>query len=161
MYDSEEPKRTSLDLKINPLWQMIISLVLMYAIARLLPIASALIDYKWFASVFLLVVGTFFITAGEISFYWVKTTLNPEKPENASSLVTSGIYHKTRNPMYVGLVFLLLAWAAWLMSFFSVIVVVFFQQYMTRFQIIPEERALTNLFPEECRNYCKKVRRWL
>ena len=140
---------------------MIISLVLMYAIARLLPISDTLREYKWFASVFLLVVGALFIIAGEISFYLLKTTLNPEKPEKASSLVTSGIYRITRNPMYVGLVFLLLAWAAWLISFFSVIIVVFFQLYITRFQIIPEERALSDLFPEEYRDYCKKARRWL
>lgn len=154
-------KNTSLDLKINPLWQMFISLVLMYGIARLLPSSSILCEYKCSISTCLLVVGVFFITAGEIPFLLLKTTMNPEKPEKASTLVVSGIYRITRNPMYVGLVFLLLAWAVWLMNFFSMIIVIFFQLYMTIFQIIPEERALNKLFPNKYRDYCKKVRRWL
>ena len=46
-------------------------------------------------------------------------------------------------------------------SFFSLVVIVIFQQYITRFQIIPEERALLELFPEQYHDYCKKARRWL
>ncbi len=152
---------TSLDLKINPPVQMIISVALMYTVAQLLPVSATLLEYKWFISGFLLIIGLFFVLAGEVSFHLAKTTGNPEKPETVSSLVISGIYHITRNPMYVGLLFLLLSWAAWLGSLFSVFIIVFFQQYMTRFQIIPEERALTTLFAEQYRDYCKKVRRWL
>src|SRR5688500_6218860 len=41
--------------------------------------------------------------SGVLSFRRAKTTVNPLQPPNASSLVTSGIYRMTRNPMYLGL----------------------------------------------------------
>jgi protein-S-isoprenylcysteine O-methyltransferase Ste14 len=65
--------------------------------------------------------ATFAIAGGRISvagviwFRRAKTTVNPLKPENTSSLVTAGIYRVTRNPMYLGLLFVLLAWAVFLL----------------------------------------------
>src|SRR5215831_745776 len=43
--------------------------------------------------------------AGVLEFWRAKTTINPLNPEAASAMVTSGIYHYSRNPMYVGLLF--------------------------------------------------------
>jgi len=151
----------SLELRINPPVQMLICIVLIFSTSKLLPLSTTLFEYKWLISSVFISIGLVFILAGLLSFHFAKTTGNPDKPELVSSLVTSGIYHTTRNPMYVGLIFLLLAWGAWLASFFSVVVIVIFQQYTTRFQIIPEERALLTLFPEQYHDYCKKVRRWL
>src|SRR5262245_48775867 len=56
--------------------------------------------------------------AGKIAFRRAKTTINPLRPANASSLVTSGIYRFTRNPMYLGLLLLLLGWSVYLSSVF-------------------------------------------
>ena len=42
------------------------------------------------------------------SFKDYKTTINPLKPEIASSLVTSGVFKYTRNPMYLGLLLILI-----------------------------------------------------
>lgn len=151
----------SLELRISPPFQMLISIVLIFATSQLLPLSTTLLEYKWQISSLFISIGLFFILAGLLSFHFVKTTGNPGKPESVSSLVTSGIYQTTRNPMYVGLIFLLLAWGAWLGSLFSVVVIVIFQQYTTRFQIIPEEKALSDLFPEQYHDYCNKVRRWL
>ena len=139
----------SFELKINPPVQMLISILLIFATSQLLPLSTTLLEYKWLISSIFISIGLIFILAGLLSFHFAKTTGNPDKPESVSSLVTSGVYHTTRNPMYVGLIFLLLAWGVWLGSFFSVIVIVIFQQYTTRFQIIPEEKALSDLFPEQ------------
>ncbi|HGY12513.1 MAG TPA: isoprenylcysteine carboxylmethyltransferase family protein [Desulfobacterales bacterium] len=122
------------------------SIVLIFATSQLLPLSTTLLEYKWLISSIFISIGLIFIIAGLLSFHFTKTTGNPNKPELVSSLVTSGIYHTTRNPMYVGLIFLLLAWGVWLGSFFSIVVIVIFQQYTTRFQIIPEERAFQNYF---------------
>lgn len=140
---------------------MLISIVLIYAIAQALPVSATLLDNKWLIGGVSLIVGLFFNFAGGVSFRSAKTTGNPNKPENVSSLVTSGIYRITRNPMYVGLLFLLLAWTAWLGSLFGLVIIIIFQLYMTRFQIIPEEKALSELFPEQFQGYCKQVRRWV
>jgi protein-S-isoprenylcysteine O-methyltransferase Ste14 len=109
----------------------------------------------------LLLVGASFSIAGVISFKKAKTTINPLKPETASSLVSSGIYRVSRNPMYVGVAVLLVAWAVYLASPFALLGVIGFVLYVDRFQIQPEERSLALLFGEEFANYRSQVRRWL
>ncbi|NOQ65303.1 MAG: isoprenylcysteine carboxylmethyltransferase family protein [Methyloprofundus sp.] len=151
----------SLDLKINPPLQMLISIVLIYVTANTLPVSATLLENQWLLGSIFLSIGLFFNFAGGTSFRLAKTTGNPNRPELAASLVTSGIYRISRNPMYVGLIFLLLAWATWLGSFFSLAIIAAFQQTMTRFQIIPEEKALAHRFNEKFHDYRQQVRRWL
>ncbi len=104
-------------------------------------------------------VGT--AVAGVVSFRLAKTTVNPLKPDTASSLVASGIYRVTRNPMYLGALIVLFAWAAFLANALALILVPTFVLYLNRFQIIPEEKALTTRFGPEFAAYCTKVRRWI
>ncbi len=113
------------------------------------------------AIILLLVVGACFDIAAIIAFRRATTTVNPIKPETASSLVCSGIYQVSRNPMYVGLALFLTAWAVYLSSIWACLGVLGFVLYISRFQIAPEERALTKIFGTEFTNYQSKVRRWL
>ena len=106
-------------------------------------------------------IGGMFGVAGLYSFYRARTSFDPHKPDKASALVTSGIYRISRNPMYVGLGIILGAWAIWLGSLLSMVGVVLFMLYITRFQIVPEERAIEEKFGEEFEEYKSKVRRWL
>lgn len=99
--------------------------------------------------------------AGVISFQRAKTTVNPMKPEATSALVTSGIYRLSRNPMYVGIVLTLIAWAVYLSSVWTLSGPLAFVLYITRFQIIPEERALATMFGATFAEYRSAVRRWL
>lgn len=89
------------------------------------------------------------------------TTASPLKPQQATRLVTEGPYRWTRNPMYLALTFLLLAWASYLGSFWSFAGPLFFVAYITRYQIIPEEKALLALFGSEYQQYQRQVPRWL
>ena len=99
--------------------------------------------------------------SGILAFRASRTTINPLKPERSSSLVVGGIYRITRNPMYVGMAFLLLAWAVHLSAWLSFTGILAFVLYITRFQIRPEERALQRIFGEAFNAYCARVRRWL
>jgi protein-S-isoprenylcysteine O-methyltransferase Ste14 len=99
--------------------------------------------------------------AGVVEFRRAHTTVNPHKPQNSSQLVTSGIYRYTRNPMYLGIAVVLLAWAAWLGSAWSLPGIAMFAAYITRFQIVPEERTLLRIFGAEFEAYRERVRRWL
>ena len=101
------------------------------------------------------------IVAGAIAFRQANTTVNPMKPEKASSLVTSGIFTISRNPMYVGLLLVLAGWAAFLWSAFALVGPLVFFLYISRFQIAPEERVLSRLFGREFDAYRRRVRRWL
>jgi protein-S-isoprenylcysteine O-methyltransferase Ste14 len=109
----------------------------------------------------LALVGVAFDVSGVIAFHRAKTTINPMKPQSTSSIVDSGIYRVTRNPMYVGLVFLLCAWAVFLGPWWALPGPFAFAAYIGRFQIAPEEKALAALFGAEYLSYKAKVRRWL
>ena len=106
-------------------------------------------------------IGAAFDVAGVIAFRRAKTTVNPMKPEKSTALVVSGIYRITRNPMYVGMVFFLLAWAVFLASPWGLFGPLAFAAYITRFQIKPEERVLAARFGAEFASYQARVRRWL
>lgn len=106
-------------------------------------------------------IGAFFCIAGFSSFRRARTTVNPLKPETASALVSSGIYQFSRNPMYAGFALLLVAWAVYLSSFLALFGVIGFVLFINRFQIQPEERALTALFGTEFERYRNSVRRWV
>lgn len=80
---------------------------------------------------------------------------------NALELNTHGVYRVTRNPIYVGLACVLLAWAAFLAVPWVLIGPFAFVAYITRFQIVPEEHALVTAFGEAYRRYRASVRRWL
>jgi protein-S-isoprenylcysteine O-methyltransferase Ste14 len=98
---------------------------------------------------------------GAAEFRKAKTTLNAFKPEASSSLVVTGIYRHSRNPMYLGVVCVLLAWAVYLAAPFALLGPVLFVLFITRFQIVPEERALSAKFGPEFTRYAREVRRWL
>jgi protein-S-isoprenylcysteine O-methyltransferase Ste14 len=99
--------------------------------------------------------------AGILAFRRAHTTVNPLRPQAASSLVTTGIYRYTRNPMYVGLLLTLLGWNAFIASPHALPWLAVFVLYMNRFQIAPEERALLSLFGDAYAAYRARVRRWL
>lgn len=98
---------------------------------------------------------------GVISFPRAHTTVNPLNPSAASALVASGIYRLTRNPMYLGFLFVLLGEIVWLGSPIALVAAPVFAVYLNRFQIIPEERALQERFGPEFPAYTTRVPRWL
>lgn len=116
------------------------------------------------AGIIALVVGVLGLgvdVAGMLAFLRARTTVNPLRPEKASALVTGGVFRWTRNPMYLGMATLLVAWAVYLANPLSIVVVPFFVACLNRFQIAPEERALEKRFGAEFLAYRKRVRRWL
>jgi protein-S-isoprenylcysteine O-methyltransferase Ste14 len=109
-----------------------------------------------------LVIGILAIFLATKEFKALETTVNPIKPEKASSLVVTGIFKYSRNPMYLGLTCLILSFSIYFSSVFGVLIYTpLFIFYMTIFQIIPEEEAMKKLFIEEYKEYCSKVRRWI
>lgn len=152
-------KTSGLELKIPPVLIVFITGILMWLIS-LVTLHLSFPGY-YFLSALLVVLGGVVGILGITSFQRAKTTLNPMNPSASSSLVTTGIYSLTRNPMYVGLLFVLLGWAVFLAAPFSLIFVLGFMLYLTRYQIIPEERTMKQLFERDYDDYQHKVRRWL
>ena len=109
----------------------------------------------------LLSVGLALMLSGVLAFRIAKTTVDPLHPERAAQLVVSGIYRRTRNPMYLGMLLLLAAWTVYLGHPLALITLPFWVWFIGRFQIRPEEAALRRLFGSSYVAYCSTVRRWI
>ena len=133
----------------------------MWAVATLGPLLPISDTFRLAVVAILAATGLSFDLLGFLAFHASRTTINPLKPERASTLVTGGVYRITRNPMYVGLAVLLTAWAVYLAAVVPLLGPVLFVLYITRFQIRPEERILAGLFGDEYSRYAARVRRWL
>lgn len=117
--------------------------------------------YRLGAALALVAIGQSISISGILLFRRAGTTVNPLKPDAASSLVTNGIYRFTRNPMYVGMLLTLLGWAVFLWSPPALFYLAVFVLYINRFQIEPEERVLSSRFGADYAAYQTRVRRWL
>jgi protein-S-isoprenylcysteine O-methyltransferase Ste14 len=152
---------SALELKIPPVLITSLFALVMWLVSRLtpaIPISPAL------KIIFLLVfasLGAYVGLAAVAAFRKANTTVNPLTPESISSLVVSGIFRRTRNPMYLALLLALTGWGLYLANLLSLLLTIGFIFYMNRFQIQPEERALEEIFGSEFNDYKKQVRRWI
>jgi len=112
-------------------------------------------------SLFLLILGLVVFISAVKSFRVHKTTVNPLEPRKATSLVTSGIFKFSRNPMYLGMLIILLSISFKFNLIGGMITSLFFYIFITKFQIIPEEEAMNELFGNQFIDYVKKTRRWI
>lgn len=151
----------SLEVRIPPPAVAAAIALAMWGSSRVAPLLQLPGALRLSAAAGISLVGIGFSAAGVLAFRRARTTVNPTKPESASSLVSSGVYRITRNPMYVGLSCVLVAWAVFLSSAWALLGPVAFVLYIGRFQIGPEERALAKRFGSEYVDYQAKVRRWL
>jgi protein-S-isoprenylcysteine O-methyltransferase Ste14 len=133
----------------------------MWGVAGIGPPLSVAPGPQYIAVAVFVAVGLAFSLLGVLAFRASRTTVNPLKPERASALVTGGVYRMTRNPMYVGMAFVLLAWAVYLSAMLPFVGIAVFVAFITRLQIVPEERVLHGLFGDAYAAYAARVRRWL
>lgn len=167
--DDPAPHRTperdrsmqSLETRVPPPAVAVLIAVAMWAASRLAPVLAMPAALRLGAAAAILLLGVAFSAAGILAFRRARTTIDPIKPDRASSLVSSGVYRITRNPMYVGLACVLVAWTVFLASPWALLGPVAFVFYIGRFQIAPEERALAKRFGSEYAHYQARVRRWL
>ena len=148
-------------LKIPPPLIALIFSVLMWGVSLLsnhAPLESAVVVPL---SVLIFLAGLAINISAAISFRKANTTMNPRKPKKATNLVDTGVYKLSRNPMYLGLLFILIGWTIWLGSVFNIAILLLFIWYITVFQIVPEEKVLEVLFAEEFESYRSRVRRWI
>ena len=150
-----------LELKVPPVGVVLVMAGLMWFVAGIVPALEFVFPAREFVAVIFVVAGLVTGAMGIVSFVRAKTTVNPMKPDSASSLVVSGLYVRSRNPMYLGLLLILVGWGWYLSNALAFLLLPGFILYMNRFQIEPEERALASLFGQDFVAYKSRVRRWL
>ena len=96
-----------------------------------------------------------------LAFRRARTTIDPHHIDKVSTLVTRGVFAFTRNPMYLGVALLLTSWATYLGTLPVFMGPVLFVAWITRFQIVPEERLLSARFGDAFDAWRRRTRRWL
>lgn len=153
-------KRSPLERRIPPVALSLIAAGSMWLLSRITTACSVALPGRAALTLALAFAAILVGVSGVSAFRRARTTVNPLAPAEATSLVTEGIYSRTRNPMYLALALALAAWACWLASPVALLVLPAFVAYLTRYQIVPEERALEAAFGEPFRAYCRRVGRW-
>lgn len=131
----------------------------------------------WFAHVWLgndlaggllLVLGLAFCVAGIAvavtgfrTMVAARTSPSPTQIDRAKHLVMGGIYTRTRNPMYLGMVIFLIGLECIFANAWLLLGPFAFVLFIRRFQISPEERVMREKFGAEYDAYRRRVRRWI
>ncbi|MBF6617135.1 MAG: isoprenylcysteine carboxylmethyltransferase family protein [Candidimonas sp.] len=150
-----------LELLIPPPLIMLLVGLMMGTSARLFPALNLASPNNHMVAVAVALLGVAMSLVSIVAFKRARTTTDPRRPALASNLINSGIYRYSRNPMYLGVLLVLAGWAVYLGNVLSILGLLVFIAYITRFQIIPEERLLSQKFGVAFENYMKEVRRWL
>ena len=115
----------------------------------------------WVVAVALALAGGLIALAGVREFARAHTTVNPLAPGQASALVTYGVFGYSRNPMYLGMLLVLIGWGVWLGNAAAFIGLPLFVLLLNVLQIAPEERAMRARFGDAFARYAARVRRWI
>ena len=120
----------TLELKIPPVAVALVTGACMWLAAWAVPGIDVSFPGHDVVSGMVALSGGFMALSGVVAFSRAGTTINPMKPGSSSSLVVTGIYSVTRNPMYLGVLLVLLAWAIYLANPLTVLFLPGFVWYM-------------------------------
>ena len=112
-------------------------------------------------SIIILLIGILILINPIFKFIKSKTTIDPIKFKKVNKLIISGIYKYSRNPMYLGLLMIVISTSIFYLNIFSITTPFLFYCWINRFQIKREESFLTEKFGEEYISYKIKTRRWI
>ena len=126
---------------------------------RFLPTSFVHGDLRWGVGSLAVLVGLVLNIAGFITQRRAGTDPIPFHP--TTRIVSHGLYHFSRNPMYVGFGLWTLGIALLMNSVWMLLAVPIGLVLTDRFVIAREERYLERKFGEEYLSYKRQVRRWI
>ncbi|MDO5640234.1 MAG: isoprenylcysteine carboxylmethyltransferase family protein [Neisseria sp.] len=150
----------ALELKVPPLVVAAVCALLTWLTAVALPALGRPYPVLRVLALLSALAGLMLVFSAIALFVRMRTTVHPHRPTESRRLVTGGVYRFSRNPMYLAMAAWLLAWILWLGSWPGLLWLAVFAGYITRFQILPEERVLAAKFGRRYERYCRRARRW-
>lgn len=114
-----------------------------------------------FAAGLLAVVAVLLMFSASFAFHRAGTTLHPQKFQQVSTLLVTGVFRCSRNPVYLGQILLLASWGLLLGGIGVWVGWGLFFAYLDRVQIPREEAFLRTNFGQDYDVFCRRVRRWL
>ena len=148
-------------LKIPPALQVAFFALMIWLISKLTNVKHLNFEFQKELSWFIFAFGVCIGIVAVYAFRKAQTTVDPRTPDKASKLVIVSIYKISRNPMYLGMFFILFAFVIRLGNLYAIPVLIIYVWYITKYQIKPEETSLKEVFGEDYSNYLKNVRRWV
>lgn len=152
---------SSLECKIPPLIYVALFSFAAYLLSIYAPWYRIKTPYLTAVGLTVGMLGLAIAVTAAVQFKINNTTLSPLNPKRATTFVARGLFCFSRNPMYLGMLLMLTGWVLVLGGLSGVIVVPLFVAVMTKWQILPEERALQESFGKQFSDYKNEVRRWL
>ncbi|MDO9550779.1 MAG: isoprenylcysteine carboxylmethyltransferase family protein [Methanoregula sp.] len=137
----------------------IILLVLSVLLNFVVPVPAFLSPPATYSGFLIIGFGLVLVLQSRSLFIRNATTLQPS--EEPTSLVTSGPFRLSRNPVYLGMASILLGVAVVQGTLVALVFPVIFVLLIEFFIIPGEERMLEKIFGERYRDYKKSVRRWI
>jgi protein-S-isoprenylcysteine O-methyltransferase Ste14 len=145
--------------RILPLVWLLIFLLLQTGLYFYLPLRQLFDGTLRLAGLLPLLSGLWVMISGARAFTRADTPLIPF--ETSTTLVVSGPFKFTRNPMYLGMTLILTGTGVMSGTLAPLISVILFFIIIRHQYVLPEEKMMKELFGEEFLMYCTRVRRWL
>ena len=146
-------------IKIMPPTWMLIAIIAMLISNFVFPVAWIIPPLWNLIGLVFLISGMALNLAADNSFKQAGTTVKPY--QESSHLVTNGVFQISRNPMYLGMMLILIGIALLLRSLSPFLVIIPFAVLIDQFYIRVEERMLAETFGANWQVYKAKARRWL
>ncbi len=144
---------------IPPVW-LVLAICMAWVQGQWLPLGLSLDGtVTQFLSGILIGAGILLIALAALEFLRHRTTIIPH--QQPSRLISSGIFSRSRNPIYLGDALILLGFVLRYDAVLSLILVPFFVWWIERRFILGEEARMRTLFGVEFARYEQNVRRWL
>ena len=146
-------------IKIPPPLIVLVLIVSIYFSSKKIDLIN--IPFQLEISIFILSSGILIFVNPVLQFIKSKTTVNPIQFKEVNKLVISGIFKYSRNPMYLGMLMIILSTSIFYLNIFSILTPFLFIFWINKFQIKREEAFLTEKFGKEYLSYKNKTRKWL
>lgn len=146
---------------IPPPVYMFLAIIGMHYGAQFLPFLSFQFAEQFILSYALALFGIFILALTVLRYFRRRTTIQPNKLDQMSTLVTDGVNRYSRNPMYLAMLLLILSVGLYWGTFLVLIAAPAFVMVINKMQIEPEEEALEAIFGQDYLDYKQRVRRWM
>lgn len=146
---------------IPPPVYMFLAIIGMHYGAQFLPFLSFQFAEQFILSYALALFGIFILALTVLRYFRRRTTIQPNKLDQMSTLVTDGVNRYSRNPMYLAMLLLILSAGLYWGTFLVLIAAPAFVMVINKMQIELEEEALEAIFGQDYLDYKQRVRRWM
>ncbi|MEP1426904.1 MAG: methyltransferase [Tateyamaria sp.] len=144
---------------IPPVW-LVLAIIVVWWQARLFPLGLTLEGAVTDALAGLMIgAGAILILAAALAFRRARTTILPH--QTPAVLITTGVFARTRNPIYLADVLILTGFILRFDAVASLVLVPIFVWWIERHFIVPDENRMRRSFRADFAAYERKVRRWL